>query len=292
MKFDGELQLGTGLYDLRARSYDPTSARFLQLDPASASIYQPASSSYAFVSDAPLTFKDSSGLWRTPSSDARALEAYTTSFGFQFHYKSPRPVAVIATSNKYGYVITFTYTTGEATVGQPTVTLDSDGSLTFTAGGLTLRDRRFYRAVEDLIRPIQANPYAKPSDSLPAFDPGFQTSSGVTIYGNNFQVSYQAEVIPPVFTIEATVIHKTTPISESGYGILSESHWYPKPTGTRECNIYRCILVPVAAYLLARYALPQTATYLYRQNYFGVRFPEEAYPEGGIWAGEGRPGGK
>lgn len=60
--FTGEYQDSkTGLYDLRARQYDPTTSRFFSPDPLGA---QDASSSYTYVADNPLGYTDPSGMKR------------------------------------------------------------------------------------------------------------------------------------------------------------------------------------------------------------------------------------
>src|SRR5207248_2920681 len=61
MKFAGEYQDATGLYNLRARQYDPATGRFLTLDPAPASTGRPYVSSYAYVADRPTVLVDPTG---------------------------------------------------------------------------------------------------------------------------------------------------------------------------------------------------------------------------------------
>jgi RHS repeat-associated protein len=63
--FAGEYQdPNTGLYDLRARQYDPQTARFISPDPLGP---QGAASNYAYVANNPLGFSDPSGLSREPT---------------------------------------------------------------------------------------------------------------------------------------------------------------------------------------------------------------------------------
>jgi RHS repeat-associated protein len=60
--FAGEYQdPTTGLYDLRARQYDPTTSRFLSRDPLGPQDY---TSLYTYVADNPLTYTDPSGMKR------------------------------------------------------------------------------------------------------------------------------------------------------------------------------------------------------------------------------------
>ena len=55
--FDSDL----GLYDLRTRLYDPTSARFLQRDPVMQEAYSPAQSAYAYADGRPTSLTDPAG---------------------------------------------------------------------------------------------------------------------------------------------------------------------------------------------------------------------------------------
>jgi RHS repeat-associated protein len=85
MKFAGALADSTGLYHLRAREYDPTVARFLQLDPAPA-MEGAATSSFLYAGDMPTTQTDPSGMHfrrigdgQQAAGDAasRGLDAYS-----------------------------------------------------------------------------------------------------------------------------------------------------------------------------------------------------------------------
>ena len=63
--FAGEYQdPTTGLYDLRARQYDPTTSRFLSRDPRGPQDY---ASMYTYVADNPLGYIDPSGMTRFPA---------------------------------------------------------------------------------------------------------------------------------------------------------------------------------------------------------------------------------
>ena len=61
MKFAGEYLDPVGLYNLRARQYDPTTGRFLGLDPAPVPAGTPSVSSYAYVGDKPTVLVDPTG---------------------------------------------------------------------------------------------------------------------------------------------------------------------------------------------------------------------------------------
>jgi RHS repeat-associated protein len=67
MKFAGELQDSTGLFDLRARAYDPTTGRFTALDPAP-SPGGAADSLYAYADNQPTVATDPSGERATAST--------------------------------------------------------------------------------------------------------------------------------------------------------------------------------------------------------------------------------
>jgi RHS repeat-associated protein len=69
MKFAGEYQDATGLYNLRAREYDPASGRFLQVDPAGPDISTPITSAYAYAVARPTTLVDPSGRIPLPADD-------------------------------------------------------------------------------------------------------------------------------------------------------------------------------------------------------------------------------
>ncbi|HYZ77321.1 MAG TPA: NlpC/P60 family protein [Gaiellaceae bacterium] len=69
MKFTGEYQDPTGLYHLRARQYDPTTGRFLGLDPAPPAERTPSGSSYAYVMNRPTVLVDPTGQIALPSED-------------------------------------------------------------------------------------------------------------------------------------------------------------------------------------------------------------------------------
>lgn len=67
MQFTGELlDSSAGLYDLRARQYDPGDGRFISRDPLSGSSDGIPGSSYSYASDAPTTLLDPSGKHTEP----------------------------------------------------------------------------------------------------------------------------------------------------------------------------------------------------------------------------------
>ena len=61
LRFSGEVLDPTGLYQLRARSYDPTTGRFISTDPAAAGPTDPYVSAYAYVNGNPIRWVDPSG---------------------------------------------------------------------------------------------------------------------------------------------------------------------------------------------------------------------------------------
>jgi RHS repeat-associated protein len=86
MKFTGELNDPTGLYDLRARQYDPTSGRFLQQDPASADPAQPADGSYVYAGQLPTARIDPSGMQFRPSTEGVTYAMNSTIAGMGFGF--------------------------------------------------------------------------------------------------------------------------------------------------------------------------------------------------------------
>jgi RHS repeat-associated protein len=68
--FTGQYQDPTGLYHLRARQYDPTTGRFLGVDPAEQTLNGLAISPYGYAGSQPTTSVDPSGLTLVPSQQA------------------------------------------------------------------------------------------------------------------------------------------------------------------------------------------------------------------------------
>jgi RHS repeat-associated protein len=67
--FQGQyLDPNTGLYDLRARNYDPTTGRFTQRDPVAPAEGTPVVSPYVFANDRPTVFTDPGGTSPTATS--------------------------------------------------------------------------------------------------------------------------------------------------------------------------------------------------------------------------------
>lgn len=80
MKFTGELSDPTGLYDLRARLYDPASGRFTRLDPVTPPPSIPSISGYQYVADRPTVLVDPTGMTFTSCDDALiAVQGATSS---------------------------------------------------------------------------------------------------------------------------------------------------------------------------------------------------------------------
>ena len=61
LRFTGQVLDPTGLYQLRARSYDPATGRFISTDPAAAGPTDPYVSAYAYAMNNPVRFTDPSG---------------------------------------------------------------------------------------------------------------------------------------------------------------------------------------------------------------------------------------
>jgi len=72
IRFAGELFDQTGLYQLRARQYDPTLGRFTRPDPASCAHGAPSISGYAYADDRPTLRVDPSGETSLPCDGGQA----------------------------------------------------------------------------------------------------------------------------------------------------------------------------------------------------------------------------
>jgi RHS repeat-associated protein len=81
MQFAGEYVDTTGLYNLRARQYDPTIGRMLAVDPLPMSVGDAATSSFAYVADRPTVMVDPSGQTAQPSNNGKGAAAGVTSTG-------------------------------------------------------------------------------------------------------------------------------------------------------------------------------------------------------------------
>jgi RHS repeat-associated protein len=63
LQFDSQyLDTDSGLYDLRARQYDPTAGAFLATDPLAPALTDPYVSAYAYAGNQPTTFDDPTGM--------------------------------------------------------------------------------------------------------------------------------------------------------------------------------------------------------------------------------------
>jgi RHS repeat-associated protein len=82
LRFTGELLDPTGLYDLRARQYDPGAGRFLGLDALPHNAMSPTESSYLYTGNQPTAYVDPSGLGQVVPNGS--VWSYCTASGL-FH---------------------------------------------------------------------------------------------------------------------------------------------------------------------------------------------------------------
>lgn len=110
MRFGGELLDPSGLYYLRARQYDPTAGRFLQVDPATPSPEQPILATYIYAADRPTVLIDPSGRTAIPSNvgpgyaadaTSRTGSAYSYIFDIGF-YGTPKGLSAFTRSHCRG----------------------------------------------------------------------------------------------------------------------------------------------------------------------------------------------
>jgi RHS repeat-associated protein len=73
LKYTGQQQETTGLYNLRARHYNPTSGRFTQTDPMPYGAGHVFEGAYAYAGNSPLVFTDPTGMRPTTGSINLAL---------------------------------------------------------------------------------------------------------------------------------------------------------------------------------------------------------------------------
>jgi len=95
--FTGEYQDAvTGLYNLRARNYDPTTGRFLSPDPLGP---QNAANTYTYVANNPLDYTDPSGMKRKSCGSLRCY------FGSPKNFWTPLRVGAAAASCAEGFEV-------------------------------------------------------------------------------------------------------------------------------------------------------------------------------------------
>jgi len=99
LKFTGQYLDPTGLYHLRARQYDPTTARFLSRDPVAQPLVDPLASSYVYAIDRPTTLIDPSGLATIGVCAGVELNAFVVTL-------SGHACAVASTSGEVGVTAT------------------------------------------------------------------------------------------------------------------------------------------------------------------------------------------
>ncbi len=90
--FQGQyLDASTGLYDMRARTYDPATGRFLQRDPLSTPTGSVAFSPYVFAQDRPATLTDPTGT--SPTAQVTAQVTSTTDQALDWTAQTRKTIA-------------------------------------------------------------------------------------------------------------------------------------------------------------------------------------------------------
>ena len=300
MRFDGQLLDATGLYDLRAREYDPQAGRFLQVDPVPGRTDAPIISSYAYVADQPTVLIDPTGRTFEPS-DAGTRTMYLAAsptgqigvgggFAYSSGWTSPAPLAPC----KGGGCIEITYSVeGQITAGgTPHVSYDNKKDvLTFSTGD--------FNATDSGLGPLAARAgwvlfgslgvkRVNGSSRKTLFEPAgavrwtYRGETG-TFFGNDGSVTYDATPDPPKATVEAHIQHRTTPMKatiEFGYKI--EITWVPRP----QC--IACVIVPLAVAYSYTYSLAKS---LFDTGYYGPTEDWEKYEKPQLaYAGAARRG--
>jgi RHS repeat-associated protein len=80
-----ELEASTGLYDFKARWYDPEAGRFMSVDPVVPAVWDPQSTNpYTYVLNNPVSFVDPTGMYFTLALNLGGL-------GFAADYQPPQP---------------------------------------------------------------------------------------------------------------------------------------------------------------------------------------------------------
>lgn len=100
LKFAGELVDSSGLYYLRARQYEPSDGRFLQIDPAPEDETYASMSSYVYASDQPTVLVDPTGMRSEQSDSGQGRARDTTSPASLLQYARCQLVASFAAGRR------------------------------------------------------------------------------------------------------------------------------------------------------------------------------------------------
>jgi RHS repeat-associated protein len=112
IRFTGQYLDSTGLYNLRARQYDPTSGRFLETDPSPAPASMPYTGTYAYAGDDPSLGIDPSGQTCWGCILPALGDGLAADFKFVTHGGATAVKGAAAAADLFTLVVTIPFTVG------------------------------------------------------------------------------------------------------------------------------------------------------------------------------------
>ncbi|WP_308200060.1 RHS repeat-associated core domain-containing protein [Actinotalea sp. C106] len=143
----------TGLYDLRARDYDPATGRFTETDPIAVPVGMPTVNGFTYGFNNPTTYTDRSGLWPSGPDE----QAWKTLFAF--------PISSYRTLDAVGESLTIRGR-WEQLNSIHSVYNDSGGGLCGTWDTANVHFNPMYSAVEQASAAYEYHNAGQPGDAL------------------------------------------------------------------------------------------------------------------------------